>query len=644
MGIINGIQKFLHTLRTTKNVEVGQDLVVDGDGTIDGGLTITGGNITFQSVGSRLLGSNAASGYVIPHSFYQTSGGMALLTGTNNNILISEVRNRMFDFGHAAAPTPTPIGHSDRQSQVEYWSKTHNRDNVIYGVGKGGHTFTTAAQKARGTMTVAGIPVADETFVINATTITFKADGSGDIDHCTIAGSAAAQVTNIVTTLGECTEAANLTAWDGAGDTVVVEWGTAGVAGNAIVFTEAATNVTVDGAGTLGATHAGIAAATLFTIGEDKAIAVPGVLTVTGSAILNNGVVLASNREVAASAATHGSFVGRSTFQTIDAPFLTTGTVANHLIFCENADWIFNFEHTQQTNPTFYLHSANQATNEWISLTHDQADAVIGSGLGAVTLANGVLRFLETTTPGARANYGAIYTKEDNLLYFQDGDGNEHILSEANTNLAEMYLNNNGNPTTIDTAGTPIMIRNYTTGELNDWTYNAGSTGAITAYADGGGGLITVTSAGHGLASGDIISIRGTTAPNDYNGLYEITYVGVNSFTIVKAFNADAGASDWDEGDYLLAGTGSAGKYEAAWSLSASPGGAGVTVDFGLVLNAAVRVKATVHRKFANNDIGAMGSQEIMTIAVGDRIAMYVQSDGVAAVTCSYGNLSLNQL
>jgi hypothetical protein len=195
------------------------------------------------------------------------------LGDTSKSIIFCDSTDRNKDFDHAAQSNPTPFGHSARdpdESNTEWWSKTHDGDDAIYGVGKGGHVFKTDAQKARGTMTLTGIPVADETFVINATTITAKADGSGDVDHFTIGGTAAETVTNIVATLAECSESANLTAWDGAGDTVVVEWGTAGTAGNAIVFTEALTNATVDGAGTLGTTHAGVAAATLAEIQESK--------------------------------------------------------------------------------------------------------------------------------------------------------------------------------------------------------------------------------------------------------------------------------------------------------------------------------------------------------------------------------------
>lgn len=61
----------------------------------------------------------------------------------------------------------------------------------------------------------------------------------------------------------------------------------------------------------------------------------------------------------------------------------------------------------------------------------------------------------------------------------------------------------------------------------------AKSSTAITAFADGGAGTVTVTSAGHGLVAGDKVHIGGTT---NYNGNYNITYVDVNNYKITKAW------------------------------------------------------------------------------------------------------------
>lgn len=41
---------------------------------------------------------------------------------------------------------------------------------------------------------------------------------------------------------------------------------------------------------------------------------------------------------------------------------------------------------------------------------------------------DGAVGVAEITTPSAVANYGKLYTKSDNILYFQDGEGVEHIL------------------------------------------------------------------------------------------------------------------------------------------------------------------------------------------------------------------------
>ena len=48
-----------------------------------------------------------------------------------------------------------------------------------------------------------------------------------------------------------------------------------------------------------------------------------------------------------------------------------------------------------------------------------------------LTLENGALAIKETTTPTADADYGKIYCKSDNKLYFQDGAGTEHEIAFA---------------------------------------------------------------------------------------------------------------------------------------------------------------------------------------------------------------------
>lgn len=51
------------------------------------------------------------------------------------------------------------------------------------------------------------------------------------------------------------------------------------------------------------------------------------------------------------------------------------------------------------------------------------------TNLTGVTIEPGTLNLKETTTPTADTNYGKIYTKSDNKLYFQDGAGTEHEIA-----------------------------------------------------------------------------------------------------------------------------------------------------------------------------------------------------------------------
>ena len=109
-------------------------------------------------------------------------------------------------------------------------------------------------QVSKGTITLAGLPVADETFAIGTQTFTFKASGTatGDV---VIGASAAATAANIVTSITRDIPLVATAAV--SGDTVIVSSAAKTAAANLLTFTEAATNVTVDGSGYLGGTQQG---------------------------------------------------------------------------------------------------------------------------------------------------------------------------------------------------------------------------------------------------------------------------------------------------------------------------------------------------------------------------------------------------
>ena len=90
--------------------------------------------------------------------------------------------------------------------------------------------------------------------------------------------------------------------------------------------------------------------------------------------------------------------------------------------------------------------SANVATGDTWNSVFDKITAASGyAGAGTITLVSSEIdggltitgnlsagthvELLETTTPAAVANYGKVYTKNDNKLYFQDGAGAEHEIA-----------------------------------------------------------------------------------------------------------------------------------------------------------------------------------------------------------------------
>jgi len=79
----------------------------------------------------------------------------------------------------------------------------------------------------------------------------------------------------------------------------------------------------------------------------------------------------------------------------------------------------------------------NSRTNDYFFVRDSDGHVAIGSSTPSdyadLLLEDGVLCIKETTTPTADANYGKIYTKDDNDLYFQDGAGTEKSFYSQST-------------------------------------------------------------------------------------------------------------------------------------------------------------------------------------------------------------------
>lgn len=174
----------------------------------------------------------------------------------------------------------TALGLPDDYHREPYFcfSVTNNREQYVYDsleqlldtfpqdLGEGGTVLAVTVEgaaeavAAQGTITLTDVPLADETFVVDTQTFTFKALREND-GEVTIGATAAETATNIVTAI-----TADLTTVTAAatGATVLITSVTTGYC--TLAFTESASNLTVDGNDLLGGTTQGCASSYLHYV------------------------------------------------------------------------------------------------------------------------------------------------------------------------------------------------------------------------------------------------------------------------------------------------------------------------------------------------------------------------------------------
>ena len=209
--------------------------------------------------------------------------------------------------------------------------------------------------------------------------------------------------------------------------------------------------------------------------------------------------------------------------------------------------------------------------------------------------------------------------------------------------IGEGYFHCNTVATVIGTANTPIALYGATTGVMVGLTYDVGSAGAITAFADYSGTVanaILVSSAGHGLATNDIISIRGTT---NYNGVFLVTVVGVDTFYIMDTWVANDGASNWEQPGTFLVPAGGAGIYRMAGFICTAPVAA-CELKFATWVNLTKQNKSESCRDYAINDKDTVTSTCLLQLSEGDRVWVAVESDNTADITNVNGNFNLRRI
>lgn len=268
---------------------------------------------------------------------------------------------------------------------------------------------------------------------------------------------------------------------------------------------------------------------------------------------------------------------------------------------------------------------------------------------GTITLHGGPLIMKETTTPAAAAGFGKIYTKADNIPYFQDGAGNEHAITTVLTHIhyAEMYIYNNGGAMTIDEVSTWHGTLGYTEGDNGaHMTFHASIRQAITAWADAGGtpNEVTATSNGiqaAGLIAGEFITITGTT---NYNGVYEVLSVATNTFNIEHADAGDDAAGTITlPSHYIVSSANAAGLWTVTVNFSVTPAANSKEYDLCLFVNGTPQTDTFMtHKTKDAGDYDTVSFDGLTTLANGDILWLGImgKTDGTN-ITFKHANFAM---
>lgn len=269
----------------------------------------------------------------------------------------------------------------------------------------------------------------------------------------------------------------------------------------------------------------------------------------------------------------------------------------------------------------------------------------VDSGGGAVTASSthnqcSTLGF--STNRQFKVDTGDTLNSSNDYQNAVDGSTGAGTVNFVTTNVYGSVNITGGGSFTIDDQNEWHAVNTLAVGEASlNMETSAGMTGSITAFADAGGGQVTVTSAGHGLITGEIITITGTT---NYNGVFTIANTTTDTFEITDTWVADDGTGTWRHGSHLVPNQ--KGAYKLSWAFSAASAGANVTFDFAAFRNGSEISGTKITRKFGTaGDVGSVAGEAIINLNPDDFMWFAIKNTTNATnITISDGALVLNKV
>jgi len=270
-------------------------------------------------------------------------------------------------------------------------------------------------------------------------------------------------------------------------------------------------------------------------------------------------------------------------------------------------------------------------------------DALNTYGIDIDTGEQGTLYLDETITPTAQGSKGAVYTKSDNEVYFQDGAGVEKRLKTGITDYGEMgnVYGSSASEVINSTDEWHGMFHANITGAAphlnNNFTFVAGKEGSGNVTTAEAGAAINIADTDHGLLTGDYVTVQSA----NHVGVGEVTKIDANNFTLDIAYVGEE-AAPLQMGSYLLVSK--TGIYRGVWNASFSQSLNNTQTSLITpFVNKIQSTKALAARLLSNNtDVGSIGGNGLMSFSANDRIWFAVQSTAEQTITFTVRNVTIH--
>ena len=261
-----------------------------------------------------------------------------------------------------------------------------------------------------------------------------------------------------------------------------------------------------------------------------------GAVSITGNVIVNTkwyGIAVFSNYEICTitgntilECTKNAIYTKNSDYLTISSNTISQVTIATRAIYCASTSAI-----RDQISII-----GNVIRGSSLAIETSMIDNVVISGNSITDCTDrGIVL---STVNGASVTGNVVHDSLNNCLRLNAA---KYVVASNNHLRAGPSVTNY-----IDTAG-------VCTGSVINCPV-VEPTASITAFADAGGGQVTVTSAAHGLSNSITVNISGTT---NYNGNFTTSNVTTDTFEITDTWVADDATGTWKVRKILSnAGTG----------------------------------------------------------------------------------------